>query len=159
MRLLLAIFWSIGCGGYETAQSKPMVYYETEELKMYAQRFEAYSAIYSSKGSVAIYNLRIVFGPMNEEKAVGLCSLDLSGTSTVSIDKAYWDTASPPQKEVLIFHELGHCVLGRGHNDQLNESESPLSIMYSDIRPAYYYPYEKERYLRELYNTRNDWKQ
>jgi hypothetical protein len=158
MRLLLAIFWSIGCGGYETAQSKPITYYETPELQMYVQRFEAYSVLYGPSGPVAIYNLKVVFGAMKDEKSVGLCSLDLSGTSTVSIDKTYWDKANPVQKEVLMFHELGHCVLARDHREDLGEANAPISLMFHDIRPAYYYPYQKIEYLKELFSIRNDWK-
>src|SRR6185503_9958619 len=36
------------------------------------------------------------------------------------------------QLEALIFHELGHCILGRQHDNSLMPKGDPKTIMYPD---------------------------
>jgi hypothetical protein len=160
MRFLLAL-WAIGCGGVDTAQSSPKVFYQTDEFKLYAQKFEAYSAIYSGK-PVSIYNLIIRFGTdPNKKTRVGWCAIDYKKTPTIYIKKDYWDVADNTRKEALMFHELGHCVLGRRHNSNSYEGipALPISLMYPNMEVASYYPYKKEEYLEELFSVRNDWRE
>lgn len=52
----------------------------------------------------------------------------------IEINRKYWDRLSNLCQEQLIYHELGHCVLKRDHNDKvmLVEGKSvPASIMVS----------------------------
>ena len=48
----------------------------------------------------------------------------------VGIKRQYWDGKSNAEKEFIIFHELGHCLLGQGHRanhgalPKLNDSET-----------------------------------
>jgi hypothetical protein len=42
------------------------------------------------------------------------CNID---TLQISVSESYWLTASDLEREELVFHELGHCILGRGHED------------------------------------------
>ena len=37
------------------------------------------------------------------------------------------------EKEILIAHEAGHCVLGLDHNDKIKEDGCPVSVMYPHI--------------------------
>lgn len=39
---------------------------------------------------------------------------------TVSVDISFWDKANEPVREFVIFHELGHCLLNRGHSSGAN---------------------------------------
>lgn len=36
---------------------------------------------------------------------------------TIEIDTTSWHSMSTERREALIFHELGHCDLDKGHND------------------------------------------
>lgn len=75
---------------------------------------------------------------------------------------ACWD--NPQQREALIFHELGHCVLGREHNSQTLPNGDPKSIMaagnISMYSPCIYvigeedcnYIYKRAYYLDELFD-------
>lgn len=38
-----------------------------------------------------------------------------SGRKEILIDKSYWEGASEDLRKTLMIHELGHCLLGRGH--------------------------------------------
>lgn len=48
----------------------------------------------------------------------------------VSIDKKFFMTASHQAKINLIFHELGHCVLNRSHDETYGQYGYPKSLMY-----------------------------
>ena len=72
----------------------------------------------------------------------------------VEIDPIFWQEATDTEKEVLIFHELGHCVLNRDHDeDIILEYEIPKSIMYPVIFDS---PYKNNRsyYVDELKNSK-----
>ena len=67
------------------------------------------------------------------------------------------------QLETLIFHELGHCILGRTHDSNLLPKGDPKSIMYPDnielyspcvyaIDPACNNLYRRAYYIDELFN-------
>lgn len=53
---------------------------------------------------------------------------------TVKISKSNWEYIPAEQKEILLFHELGHCLLGKKHRDAVElsfeGSNYPSSIMF-----------------------------
>ena len=67
------------------------------------------------------------------------------------------------QLEALIFHELGHCILGRQHDNSLMPKGDPKTIMYPDnialYSPCFYnlgnpcdLSYRRPYYIDELFN-------
>ena len=66
------------------------------------------------------------------------------------------------QLEALIFHELGHCVLGRVHDNTLMPKGDPKTMMYPDnisvYSPCVYFIgscdllYRRPYYIDELFN-------
>jgi hypothetical protein len=67
------------------------------------------------------------------------------------------------QLETLLFHEMGHCILGRAHTTALLPNGDAKSIMYPDDISLYApcaYPladscnqlYKRDYYLDELFN-------
>lgn len=55
--------------------------------------------------------------------------------------------------EVLIFHELGHALLGRGHKDDMFNLLVPKSIMNGKSLPEYQNAlFKREYYINELFN-------
>ena len=75
---------------------------------------------------------------------VGLCSYDDNG-DVVSVDPTFWNKVLDYTREELMFHELGHCVLGLKHNCSLKPDGTPVSVMYpyvfelSDTTESYYF--------------------
>lgn len=59
---------------------------------------------------------------------IGECN-ETDERAWINIDPIFWKSADTNQREELIFHELGHCVLGREHNNSLFSSGCPKSIM------------------------------
>ncbi len=41
-------------------------------------------------------------------------------------------------KEALIFHEIGHCILGRSHNNEPLPNGDPKSIMVIENQKLYW---------------------
>lgn len=84
---------------------------------------------------------------------VGLCNHRLDQPNHVIIDVNFWASASESAKEMIVFHELGHCYLGRGHKDQKNEDGTCASIMRSGNSGCidFYSNSNRGTYLDELY--------
>lgn len=60
----------------------------------------------------------------------GVCISAQDGYREIRVKRSEWKKISEAQKENLIIHELGHCVLGLPHVDgQYMISGCPLSIM------------------------------
>lgn len=60
---------------------------------------------------------------------LGQCE-EYGGDYTVRIDRTYWSNATWVGQEAVLFHELGHCLLGRKHlNDVDTTTGTYVSIM------------------------------
>lgn len=70
----------------------------------------------------------------------------------VAIKKSYWDAASSFQRTVLIYHELGHCLLNREHNSTLLEGKCPSSFMHPSIVDVGCEGFNQV-YINELFRT------
>jgi hypothetical protein len=68
-----------------------------------------------------------------ENNIVGQCAQLESGGKQIRIDPTYWESANDLEKEFLIFHELGHCALGRSHADSKDIDGVCTSIMNSGL--------------------------
>ena len=104
-------------------------------------------------------SVRINFGELGKNKA-GSCK-KYSGYSQVTIYKSIWEKMDSLQKQVLIFHELGHCLLGRKHrNDRLPRGECASLLVESQNQNScfcnFYSQEWKEYYLRELFTRKVD---
>jgi len=65
----------------------------------------------------------------------------------IAYNEGCWDILEY-DKEIVVFHELGHAVLARGHHDDLLPDGTRASIMYSgNIRSLY----SEARINRRLY--------
>ena len=88
-----------------------------------------------------------------EENVAGQCTYHYNRPNVISVDAATWNRLSDLYREFIVFHELGHCVLARGHDESTNSQGLCLSIMRSglgDCRDAYSAS-NREYYLDELF--------
>lgn len=99
-------------------------------------------------------NLTIKFGDPRivSPHFIGYCDMF---TRTVIVLKEAWDIADKDSKQVLIDHELGHCLLERNHRHIVTNNEdktySPHSIMFPNVLPGFYYIRNKTALRRELF--------
>ncbi|MBD66336.1 MAG: hypothetical protein CME62_14085 [Halobacteriovoraceae bacterium] len=97
--------------------------------------------------SLSAGNIRIEFVPGFEGTKVGECN---HGARRIRLDQKFWEGSDEYTRKALIYHEFGHCVLGRGHLET-TEGDMPLSLMYPDMYVALYFPAHREEYLEELF--------
>lgn len=68
-----------------------------------------------------------------EEGTAGICETWSDGYTRITIDPNYFEEISEEQREELVYHELGHCELGRDHDETLTYKAGvriPESVMY-----------------------------
>ena len=68
----------------------------------------------------------------------------------ITISKYDWDRWSELEKENVLFHELGHCALNRGHTVQKFDDGTPYSLMYFQKMSEYVYESNRDHYREEL---------
>jgi hypothetical protein len=76
-------------------------------------------------------------------------------TRDIEVSEKHWSGMSPSLKEALILHELGHCVLNRGHikwEDKINApyNNCPNSVMDPNSVPDWCYEQNRRHYLEEI---------
>lgn len=62
---------------------------------------------------------------------IGLCQLDMFGYS-IAIDKTYWDRAVDVDRKQLVYHEMAHCLIYKGHIDDPNNYMNPVETVLSE---------------------------
>lgn len=90
------------------------------------------------------------------EDVVGLCSYQQTApySPLITIDKQYFDNTDLGSQIELIFHELGHCELGRVHTSALDASKQPLSIMYPVNFGGSQFMINEQAYVNELFTNK-----
>ena len=118
-----------------------------QSVRPYIERFEAEAAIRNININIEESGIGAQIATIDGD-AVGQCVSSQSRGEFLRLDERYWSRASDLQKEFLIFHELGHCFLGREHLDEEDGSGDCISIMMSGVG-----------YCRSNYNinTRQDY--
>ncbi|NND33374.1 MAG: hypothetical protein HKN76_12355 [Saprospiraceae bacterium] len=83
---------------------------------------------------------------------LGWCTYNSDRPNAITINSIYWDVLNALEKEKLIFHELGHCVLNRPHYDVTRTDGKCISIMHSGQACSDdYNETSRSRYLDELF--------
>lgn len=88
---------------------------------------------------------------LDRPQNVGECHMQ---SKRVILRLDYWLYANEYLRELLVFHELGHCLLNRKHNNALDTAIGmPSSVMNFSLFNEYYYYANREQYLAELFGT------
>jgi hypothetical protein len=125
--LLLIAFAVIG----SCAKDEEPEYLIDAPLQEYFDRFQAEAAlrniVIDYKAMMISGDIRIIGTP----NVIGQCGHTEKEPNVVIVDKFYWDSADDLEREFLVFHELGHCALDRGHLDDSDGQGNCISIMTS----------------------------
>ncbi|MEZ4828208.1 MAG: hypothetical protein R3C61_18265 [Bacteroidia bacterium] len=134
------------------------VYDVPAELQFYIDLFEQEAA---KRGqTLDIDNLRVMYeGDLVNGTAAGTCTYphadDPIPTIRLDTTSVNW-TNNEYSREVLVFHELGHCVLNRReHRDDVLPNGNYTSIMRSTGAQLYGGPlnqFKRDYYLDELFD-------
>ena len=162
---ILPLLLSSGCIRQYILPDRPQIIHSDfiPFLKKFIEQSEQFS---TSKNhfflAERVSNLNIVFSDLNPKKKkgvrnLGLCTLDVYNQPLIVIDRKFWRFASDIQKEFVLFHELGHCVLFRKHKPGQVEGMMYAKIKSSIMNPrafdALVYEMFRGYYLFELFNS------
>lgn len=141
--LLLVAFSACG--------KKPVL--EVGQFSPYVQSFEKQAATHGQ--AVKVTDLIVKFGPMENKFERGICEINGDDTPTILINEDAWNQMSEDEREPLLYHELGHCVLKRKHRaDQMSDGV-PASLMNPYTIAGWTYDEYKSYYLNELFSQKD----
>ncbi|HUP58614.1 MAG TPA: putative metallopeptidase [Bdellovibrionota bacterium] len=148
LRLLViigAIFAVTACGKQPTLQ--------LNEFATYVDMFQEEAASHGQP--VKVTDLIVRFGTMENPYERGICEIAGDETPVITINQEAWDQMSEDEREPLMFHELGHCVLRRKHRaDQIGPGV-PASLMNPYTIAGWTYGQYKKHYIDELFSQHN----
>lgn len=87
--------------------------YQDPEFAQYVAEFSRYGKMASQAIPPRVQNVSVIFGKV-DENAYAWCDLF---ANQIVVDKAGWVKLSHAEREELLFHEMGHCVLNLDHED------------------------------------------
>lgn len=137
---LLLILVSITACGKERRPTIQFGRIVPPEVETYVVSFENH---YGKK----LDNIRFDFVDL-QRPTLARCWMD---EHAIELDKDYWDNAVETTRELLIFHELGHCELRREHMNERHSDHRPVSIMNSILIWYVDYLAHKQTYIDELF--------
>lgn len=100
------------------------------------------------------FDFTIRFGETHDAGVVASCE---NPGRIITINPEIWASRADHEREWIVFHELGHCILDRMHRNE----ESPTSECYSYMKGAendfdcsinYFSEYWRDYYLDELFD-------
>jgi hypothetical protein len=123
---------------------------EVGEFEPYVARFEAEAA---ARGApVTVEDLKIVQGELEDPRERAVCEIGGTRTPTITVDPQAWADSTEAEREELIFHEMGHCVLRRKHDTALDLEGKPKSLMHPLKIGTDTYLSQQTVYLDELFS-------
>lgn len=144
---MLFITLLVGCGNVHEQVETP------EEFRSYFEAFDAYAEDAGSDAR-ALDRISVEFGTYSAS-AEGNCHTGTLSGRSITIDATLWASLSEEDRQVLILHELGHCVLNRRHDD--TNIGSPIegvihrTIMNSHRVDGHEFENARDYYLTELF--------
>jgi len=147
-------FFSMAMGGTRPQPAPGETPNAPASVAPYDERFRSLAKVYGAdlKNRTVSYSFRSFFGT-----TVGMCSFSSSGRNSVQFSSSAWSKGSDTFKEMLAFHELGHCLLGRGHLNDTHGDGRPESLMNSWLFNQNTYLANRDAYMKELFTAESDW--
>lgn len=129
--------------------------FEVGEFGPYVDRFIQHSL--SEGASLELDSgLRMSFSDQLRERENGVCILRRGDTPEVLIKPAAWDAMSEDAREALIFHELGHCLIYRLHENSVDQNGKPVSVMHAYRLRDDVYVEKRDDYREELFSRTHE---
>jgi hypothetical protein len=106
--------------------------------------FKPYVSQFTALYGLPMPPIDIIYSPLTDASAI--CHINNKRQATISVDKTRWDKLCENQKRALMFHEFGHCVLGRDHVAE------GITYMLPEIQSCAYYDKNFSQLDKELFN-------
>jgi len=138
---LILLMLAVGCG-------KPTL--QIDGFESYIDQFEK-DALARGR-NIKVEDLVISFMVRPIPGSNAKCVKNPTQTPTILIDKNWWENHDELDHISLIYHELGHCILNRSHDNELVENNRPKSLMFYGGVEGFYLRDNQREYLNELFN-------
>ncbi|MEM6803764.1 MAG: hypothetical protein AAF696_20330 [Bacteroidota bacterium] len=92
---------------------------------------------------------------IDQEHVAGRCTFNFRAPNHITIDQEFWqEVPNRSIREMIIFHELGHCYLGQDHREGVLNRNICASIMRSGTEGCFdnYTTDTRSYYLDELFD-------
>lgn len=151
--LFLSIFVFIQCEKDGSLEDPILVSDVDERLIKYFEEFEKEGAKRGLEIDLAANGITGSIEDIPISNVAGRCQYGTHSEPHVTLDSKFWNSVSELVKEMVIFHELGHCYLLRDHNENKLENGICESIMRSGDGSCFdnYTTQTREYYLDELF--------
>lgn len=128
------------------------------DISKYSNRFLQYARLNGINIDPSMVSIK--FNPSltmtNGTFIVGYC---VDTTKEIYLNSDWWNYSGYPNimREMIIFHEMSHCFLGRKHDtnmyyDPNKNVNIPLTLMYPDVFDYHLYADNYNYYVNELFN-------
>ncbi len=126
------------------------------ELWIYYDRFEKEAAERGIQIDLRRERITGEISELHEDGVAGQCNYSSFFPNEIIVDKAFWDRANDRSREFVVFHELGHCSLGREHREASFSNGVCRSLMRSGTGNCIdnYRTSTRDTYLDELFDQR-----
>ena len=166
MKILPILFLTLICVSCGLKKEKKITKYNVNpELQPYVTTFQ--SKLSRAGQNSKINDLEAHFsdslGTSSSGTVIGTCQtqkrtkdtglvVEVIETPIIKINRAWWKYASDASREELMYHELGHCIIKRGHDSVITDGFA-RSIMYPLHLGEDIYTSRYSLYMAELFNT------
>lgn len=137
--LTIFILLTTACGRLELGEFAP-----------YVQTFQEESRTRGKE--VSVTNLVIQREALSP-KIRAQCRSKVLAAPVIAVNGVIWDSSTEEDREALLMHELGHCILGLDHKEGELEDGSPKSLMRSVSPYGKSYKIHRDYYLDELFGA------
>jgi hypothetical protein len=129
-------------------------------IEPYFQRFQ--QAAQSVGSGIDISNISAKFYDLSQEitdseNTIAICHKVFLSNPVILVNNNpdNFSNSTDSYKELLIFHELGHCALNRDHDNAIRPDKmGPKSIMYPSPDADSYLQF-REDYISELFKNQS----
>lgn len=142
------------CLGFSACEREQAIPSKVDEaLQPYFERFDQEARARGFDFSLEMEELEADIIGIDRDGVLGQCHYSEQAPNIVEVDNAFWASATDLEKEYVVFHELGHCVLGRNHDDGRNGDGTCSSIMQSGLTSCRvtYNSGNRASYINELF--------
>lgn len=104
-------------------------------------------------GSSVSFDVPINFESLTKSNTTAECRTYPNGTKEIYVSKTAWESLDAYDRMGMIYHELGHCVLGRDHdNEYINLKKASImnENIWLTIGPS---EENNQKYIYELFTS------
>ena len=87
------------------------------ELQAFVDDFEAEALSRGYAIDIDALGVRVELADISQNNVAGACYHNRDDPGRIEIDALFYNRMTNLQREFVVFHELGHCVLGRDHSE------------------------------------------